>query len=231
MAHYDDVIFPIDLKIGSQTSPKAGVDVVYFDSGFRAVNRRWSQFLRTFTAELANETEDFYTFTRLFMALGGNQHSGLLRDWSDWNSSEGFMDRDAFELGMVTPNDQPLLNSTTDQPGGDGSTVLFQLVKQYEIASAVHYDTIEKPDYNSIQVAVDGIVQTLGANYTLNAATGEVTFSVAPGSSQNPTWGGAFYRPAHFMDDEFPISLEAYHRQARGILLRQQRISTTLISV
>lgn len=231
MAHYDDVIASIDLKIGSQTAPKAGVDVVYFDSGFRAVNRRWSQFLRTFTAELANETRDFYEFKRLFMAMGGNQHSFLIRDWSDWNSSEGEMDHDAFARGAVTPNDQPLLNTATDQPGGDGSTLLFQLVKQYEIASAVHYDTIEKPDYNSIQVAVDGVVQTLGVNYTLNASTGEVTFAVAPGTSQNPTWGGAFYRPAHFVDDEFPISLEAFHRQARGILLRQARLSSTLISV
>ena len=230
MAHYDDVVFPIDWLIGSQTAPKAGVDAVYFDSGFRAVNRRWSQFLRTFTLELADDQEQFYELQRIFMALGGNAHSGLLRDWADWNSSEGHMENDGFDF--VTPSDQPLLNTSTDQPGGDGSTTLFQLVKQYRIgAAAIHHDTIEKPDYNSIQVAIDGALQTLGADYALDPATGEVTFTAAPGSSQNPTWGGAFYRPAHFVDDEFPISLELYHRTARGILLRQQRLSTALISV
>jgi uncharacterized protein (TIGR02217 family) len=217
MAHYDNVILPLSLSFGTTTGPKTSTDVSFTDSGFRKANRRWSQHLRRFNLRYAvRSPEDVYTLLKLFEAVDGPANSFLLRDWNDWNTTDGRMGDQGADF--ITATDQPLQNTVTAGIVGDGTTFTFQMRKDYTVGGATHSRTIKKPQSGTIKVAVDGVVFEEGGSpdgYSVDYATGVVTFASAPGAVGSPTgvpvtWGGAFYVPVAFEGDEFIQSLDTH---------------------
>ena len=205
MAHYDDVIMPNAVRFGSTTTPLTSTQQVFTAGGHRSVNQLWSQKLHRLQLRYLRRGEDLYEILKIWQALEGPVHSCLVRDWLDWNSTDG-----AFEPGdeaKVTAFDQPLRNSTDQSFAGDGITTDFQTVKRYGMgASALHSRRITKPQSGTIRIAVDGVEKSEGADFSVDYGSGTVTFATAPGTGQSPsavavTWGGAFYIPAHFVDD------------------------------
>ena len=214
MAHYDNVILPLSLSFGTTTGPKTSTVVSFTDSGFRKANRRWSQHLRRFNLRYAlRSPQDVYTLLKLFEAVDGPANSFLLRDWNDWNTTDGRMgDQGA---GFITAADQPLENTVTGGIVGDGTTLTYQALKRYTVGAASHGRTIKKPQNGTILVAVDAVAQTEGVDFTVDYATGIVSFASPPGASGSPTgvsvtWGGAFYVPVAFEGDEFIQSLDTH---------------------
>lgn len=205
MAHYDDVILPLTVRFGSATVPLTSTQQIFTGSGARKVNRLWAQKLRRLRLSYVEEIAGLYDLLNIWEAMEGPAHSFLARDWHDWNTTAGAMQPGA--AAQTTPFDQPLLNTADGSFAGDGATTLFQCVKRYAAgASAVHTRIIAKPEA-PILVAVDGIVQAAGADYTLDPATGRVAFASPPGAGVSPTavavtWGGAFRLPVAFADDE-----------------------------
>lgn len=219
MAHYDDVILPTKLALGSGTGPTTSTDVVFVGSGYRYANSRWSQKLRRFNIGYnVRSLADAYAILRIFEAVDGPGNSFLVRDWNDWNSTEGQMGPAG--LDQATSLDQPLQNTADLSFLGDGTTTTFQIVKRYTVgATAAHTRTIKKPQSGTVLIAVDGVTQSEGGDYTVDYATGIVTFTVAPGASISPTavavtWGGGFYVPAAFAGDEFLTTLETFDGSA-----------------
>ena len=219
MAHYDDVILPTKLALGSGTGPSTSTDVVFVGSGYRYANSRWSQKLRRFNIGYnVRSLADAYGILKIFEAVDGPGNSFLVRDWNDWNSTEGAMGSTG--LDQAAALDQPLQNTADLTFLGDGTTTTFQMVKRYTAgATAAHTRTIKKPQSGTILVAVDGATQSEGGDYTVDYATGIVTFTAAPGASVSPTavsvtWGGAFYVPVAFSGDEFLTTLETYDGSA-----------------
>ena len=229
MAHYDNVILPLSLSFGTTTGPKTSTDVSFTDSGFRKANRRWSQHLRRFNLRYAvRRPEDVYTLLKLFEAVDGPANSFLLRDWNDWNTTDGRMgDQGA---GFITAADQPLENTVTGGIVGDGTTLTYQALKRYTVGAASHSRTIKKPQSGTILVAVDAVAQTEGVDFTVDYATGIVTFASPPGATGSPTgvsvtWGGAFHVPVAFEGDEFIQSLDTHDASSvPDIRLIEERI-------
>ena len=217
MAHYDDVILPVAVRVGAESTPMTATDQVIFDSGYRAVNQRWDQHLRVLKYSTVQETADFPAFAKIHTVMNGPANSFLARDWADWNSTDGDMDDGA----ATDPEDQPLKNSGTGLHEGDGTTTTFDLVKLYGLASAIHERLIAKPQ--DIAVAIDGVLVD-PADYSLDMATGRVTFDSAPDAGALPTWGGSFYVPVAFTSDEFPTTVDAFIRAAADIELREERL-------
>lgn len=211
MAHYDDVILPDRIAFGSRSGPSTSTQIVFTNSGFRKVNARWSQKLRKLQIGYGIRTpRDAYTVQKLFEAVGGPENSFLVKDWTDWNSTEGYMDETS-GASMITATDQPLKNTVTGEYTGDGSTTTFQMVKRYLSGStASHERTIIKPKQGTVKVAIDGVEQ--GAGFSINFATGIVTFNAAPSGSPDPevTWGGEFYVPVSFVSDDFLTELATF---------------------
>ncbi len=75
----------------------------------------------------------------------------------------------------------------------DGSTKTYQLTRSYggfaEPIAAVN---------GSPSIYVNGVLQTAGTNYTLNAAAGTVTFTSAPTSGYALKWTGSYYFQCRF---------------------------------
>lgn len=217
MAHYDNVVLPLSLSFGTSTGPKTSTDVSFTDSGFRKANRRWSQHLRRFNLRYAvRSPQDIYTILKLYEAVDGPANTFLTRDWNDWNTTDGRMEKGGD--ANTTATDQPLQNTVTEGIVADGTTSTFQMVKDYTVGGATHRRTIKKPQSGTIKVAVDGIVFEEGGSpdgFTVDYSTGIITFASPPGADVSPqdlavTWGGAFYVPVAFESDEFIQSLDTH---------------------
>ena len=214
MAHYDDVIMPRSVRFGSSSGPTTSTQVVVTGGGHRKANRRWDQHLRRFALTYLREPEDIHAILEIFEGVDGPANSFLARDWNDWNTTAGRMKPG--DEAQITAFDQPLRNTADNSFLADGATRTFQMVKRYLPGSAGHTRVIEKPQAGTIRAAVDGVELLEGSptDFTVNTATGIVTFQTAPGATGSPTavpvtWGGAFHVPVAFVNDEFIQGLQS----------------------
>ena len=85
-------------------------------------------------------------------------------------------------------------------------TATFQLVKRYGTGLRDHIRVINKPVAGTVVIAVDGVPTV---NFTLDAATGRVTFLAGsiPGAGVEVTAGFAFDVPVRFDTDQLSINL------------------------
>lgn len=201
MAHDDAIIFPNTLSYGGSTGPRSRTDVVHNAGGFRKTNRIWSQYLRRFQITHGPRRPQVAAqILAIWEAVGGPNGSFLGTDPNDWNSTAGNMGSGG--LAAITKDDQPMQNTVDGTYVGDGSTKTFQFLKQRSEGSQIHDRLIKKPRTSPTPlVAIDGVLES-GSNYTIDFATGILTFNSAPGVAEVPTWGGTFYIPLAFVGDE-----------------------------
>jgi uncharacterized protein (TIGR02217 family) len=91
---------------------------------------------------------------------------------------------------------------------GNGSATSFQLIKNYVSGSDSHSRTITKPVNGTVTIFDNTLA--LGSGYTIDYATGIVTFSVAPISGHSLGWTGQFDTPCRFERDQLEVSLDAF---------------------
>jgi uncharacterized protein (TIGR02217 family) len=201
MAHYDDLILHGGSATNAKVTPTSLTDKAFFPNGRRKTLLRRSNKLRlislVYSPRLLEELEDV---TRVWEAVNGAEDTFLLVDPTDWNTTQKTL---RFELAAadITKDDQPCQNTTDDTFVGDGSTTVFQTVKQYSEGSATNTRTITKLK-SGILVAVNGVLQTITTHYTVDLSTGLITFVTPPPVSQTVTWGGEFYVSVAFEDDD-----------------------------
>ena len=203
MAHYDDAILSLKVKYGATSTPRTSSQITHTSTGYRKVNQRWSQKLRRLKLQYQLDKDEFYDVLQFWEALEGPTHSGLARDWNCWNSTAGFM-QDGNE-SLINMLDQPMKNTATGLFVGDGVTTTFQLGIRSVSGSASHFRNVLKPQSGTLVVALAGVLQhTTGSpiDYSVDSATGIVTFTGPPAAGLAPTAGFAFYLPVAFTDDE-----------------------------
>jgi uncharacterized protein (TIGR02217 family) len=95
---------------------------------------------------------------------------------------------------------------------GDGETPAFQLVKRYGAGDSAYARPITKPVAGTVLVAVDGVPQVAGTDFTLDTATGMVTFLAGhiPVEDAEVTAGFEFDVPVRFDTDRLAIDLAAF---------------------
>lgn len=95
---------------------------------------------------------------------------------------------------------------------GDGTTTTFKLKKKYVDDVVERVRMIRKPIASTVKVGIDGVNQ--GAGWSVNEATGDLTFTVAPAEDEVITWGGEFDVPVRFskeVDSWLQLSIESYN--------------------
>ena len=93
---------------------------------------------------------------------------------------------------------------------GDGVQTQFQLIKRYASGTQEYLRPIKKPVENVVLVAVGGDPKVLGSEYTVDHATGIVTFALAPDIGAEVTAGFEFDVPARFDSDTVQTSVAAF---------------------
>lgn len=198
MAHDDTIILPATYSYGANLGPGILVDVVTNTGGFRKTNQLQSQFTRKYQIGYnVRSPADATILMNIYLAVGGTAGSFLIIDHLDWNSTNGIMG--SAGLGSITDLDQPMRNTVDGSRVGDGSTTVFQMIKDYAAGTLVHTRDIEKPRASPTPLfTLDGTPDTP----TLDFSNGRATFSPAPGIGVAPKWGAGFYVRVAFVSLE-----------------------------
>ena len=198
MTHYDDAILSKAVRFGSSSVPLTSTQQFIHDSGERDTNERWDQNLTELNLIYLDGLAAIYEIRKFAFAMRGPVHSFLARDWTDWNTTDAVFDSETDGLAAITNLDHPLKNTVTGLFTGDGTTTTFQCIKRYIVGSAAHTRTIRKLQTGTVVAAEAAVSKSPSIDLT----TGILTFSVAPANAAAMTWGGAFYLPVHFVDDD-----------------------------
>lgn len=177
--------------MGSLGGPSRQTQIVVFGSGYEARNARWLNSRRVYDIGYGLHSEnDIHTVIEFFEARNGRLIGFRYKDWSDYKSC-------------------PPRNTVraTDQVLGVGavSVGVFQLRKAYTSGGVTWYRTIKKPVAGTVKIALDGIQQMSG--WTVDTATGVVTFTSNPGGGVVVTAGFEFDTPVRFDSDKLEINM------------------------
>jgi uncharacterized protein (TIGR02217 family) len=198
MAGFHEVLFPLSIGFGSTGGPERRTDVVLLASGHEERNQRWADSRRRYDAGTGvHSLNDLHTLIAFFEERRGRLYGFRWRDRGDWKS----------RAPEVTPDPGDQAIGT-----GDGATAAFQLVKSYGSTFDPYERTIVKPVATTVRVAVASVEKSQGADFTVDAATGVVTFlpGAIPGGGAAVTAGFEFDVPARFHTDRLDINLAAF---------------------
>ena len=177
----EEQLFPVHVSSGSAGGPDWPAEIIEKSSGHEERNTRIAQPLRVYDARYGVRTPDeLYQVVELYYVAMGRLKGFRLKDWSDYRSRG--------------PH-QPVSRTDQDLGTGDGVRRTFQLVKRYARGPHEFFRPIGKPVAGTVQIGIGGAAAT---GWTLDAATGIVTFAVAPAAGAALSWGGEFHVPVRF---------------------------------
>jgi len=188
---FHEVGFPLAIAFHSTGGPGRRTEIVTLGSGHEERNAVWAGSRRRYDVGSGIRTlDDLSAVIAFFEARAGRLHGFRFRDFADGRS--------------CAPGATP---AATDQVLGlgDGATRVFQLRKAYGDTAASYVRDIVKPVAGSVAVAADGVA--LAGGFTVDAATGLVTFGTAPAENVALTAGFLFDTPVRFDTDQLSINL------------------------
>ena len=176
-----------DIEKGSKGGPRFKTTVIGFGSGFEQRNQEW-QFARgEWDASYGIQNKNDYSLILdFFMARRGRTHTFRFKDWTDFEAT-------VVQLGI-----------------GDGANADFQLIKTYADAASTYTRVITRPIETSINIFIDGVLQTVTTDYTVDAL-GLITFVSAPLAAEVVTATFEFDVPVRFDIDKLDIEAEWYN--------------------
>jgi len=187
---FHEIRFPDNISRGARGGPERRTQIVELSSGDEERNASWANSRRRYDAAYGvRRTDDLAAVVSFFEARNGRLYGFRWRDWGDYKSC----------LPSGTP-------AATDQNigTGDGATTAFQLVKTYASGAQIWSRTITKPVSGTVVVAIGGIVQTSG--WSIDIATGLITFTTAPVNGAAITAGFEFDVPVRFDTDRLDVT-------------------------
>lgn len=197
MTAFHEVLFPLDIALGSAGGPERRTEIVTAGSGREERNARWAHSRRRYDAGYGVKTfEALSAVVAFFEERRGRLHGFRWRDRLDHSSAIS---------GAVSPLDQAIGT-------GDGSTVTFQLSKIYGSIFAPYVRPIAKPVAGTVRVAVGGVEAVEDTDFTCDAATGVISFLPGhiPTASAAITAGFLFDVAVRFDTDFLEVDLSAF---------------------
>lgn len=193
---FHEIRFPANVSFGSQGGPERLTEIVTLANGFEERNTPWEHSRRRYDAGFGlRSLEDVDTLLAFFEARRGRLHAFRWKDWSDYKSGPAGAAISAFDQRIAL---------------GDGVRTQFQLVKTYASGSAAYVRPIAKPVAGTVLVAVGGDPKVEGLEFSVDAASGMVSFVVAPDIGAEITAGFEFDVPARFDSDRIETSVASF---------------------
>ena len=124
-------------------------------------------------------------------------------------------------IGFRFKNHDDFEGVTEEIGEGDGSTVDFQLVRNYESGGKTFVRRITKPVTSTVTIYVDSVLE---AAVNINYETGVVTFAVAPTSGEVITADFEFDVPVRFDTDHLPVNLSTYQARSADVAVVEVRV-------
>lgn len=199
---FHEVRFPTAISRNAQGGPERRTDIVTLGSGYEERNSRWADSRRSYNAGYGVKSlDDLHAVIAFFEERRGRLHGFRWRDPLDWKS--------------CAPGAEP---AASDQVigTGTGTRAEFQLEKTYGSTFAPWARRIRKVVPGSVLVAVEGEAASAATDFTVDDATGTVTFAPGhlPGEGQIVTTGFAFDVPVRFDNDRLEVNLQGFRHGA-----------------
>jgi uncharacterized protein (TIGR02217 family) len=193
---FHEIRFPANLSFGSVGGPERRTEIVTLANGFEERNTPWAHSRRRYDAGVGlRSLDDVATLIAFFEARTGQLHGFRWKDWSDFKS--------CLPSGTPAPDDQ-LVGI------GDGVTPVFQLHKTYVSGLETYTRPIRKPVAGTVVVAVADDPKIEGLEFSVDVATGEITFAVPPDVGTRVTAGFEFDVPVRFDTDAIQTSVASF---------------------
>lgn len=181
-----EVAFPSDIAYGSSGGPEYSTEIVITHGGHEQRNINWSQARAKYNVAHGVKTQaQLDALIAFFRVRKGRADGFRFKDWSDYKAVA-----------------QPIGT-------GNGSNKIFQLVKKYTSGSITETRTITKPVTGTVAIYVNSVLQA-GSAYSLDSATGKITFVTAPANSSVITADFEFDVPVRFDTDRLSATLDSY---------------------
>lgn len=202
MPGFHETLFPLDIALGAAGGPERATEIVTTLTGREERNTRRAHSRRRWDAGYGVKSlAQLSAVVAFFEERRGRLYGFRWRDRLDHASCA--------PGAAVTALDQAL-------GAGDGARTQFALVKTYGGAHAPYARPIAKPVAGSVRVAVDGVERVAGTHFTLDPATGTVTFLAGhvPPAGAGVTAGFLFDVPVRFDTDFLEVNLTAFEAGA-----------------
>ena len=203
---FHEVRFPTRISRGAVGGPERRTDVVALGSGYEERNSRWADSRRSYNAGYGVATlDDLNAVIAFFEERRGRLHGFRWKDHADFKSCASSV--------ATTPLDQVI-------GVGTGSLAQFQLKKTYGSAFAPWQRAVKKPVAGTVGVAVAGVTKTISAQFTVDTATGVITFAPGqfPANGQTVTAGFEFDVPARFDTDKLEVNVAGFKHGAIPVI-------------
>ena len=189
---FHEVRFPDNIGRGARGGPERRTQIVELASGDEERNASWANSRRRYDVAYGiRRADDLAAVVAFFEARNGRLYGFRFRDWADYKS--------CLPSQVPGPADQQVGT-------GDGTTTAFQLVKCYSSGAQSWARSIVKPVAGTVRVALGGIEQVTG--WSVDTATGLVTFTTAPAGGVAITAGFEFDVPLRFDSDALDVTLD-----------------------
>ncbi|MBX3517466.1 MAG: DUF2460 domain-containing protein [Rhodospirillales bacterium] len=185
MTSFAEVRFPPEISYGATAGPEFSTTVITVRSGAEQRNRNWAAARLRFDASTGIKTRtQAEAIIAFFRARGGRAQGFRFKDWSDYRAT-------GQTLGT-----------------GDGARDTFQLIRRYVSGADEDVRTVTKPVAGTTKISLDGTPQTAG--WSVDTATGLVTFVSAPANGAVISADFEFDVPARFDTDRLEFRLETH---------------------
>ncbi len=180
-----EVRFPEDISYGSSGGPEYATDVVVTAGGYEKRGSNWAAARARYNVAHGVKTKaQLDALIAFFRARQGRAYGFRFKDWADF---------EAAGQGIAV---------------GNGSQTAFQLIKTYSSGSVAETRLITKPVAGTVSVYLDSVLQASG--WSVNTATGVVTFTSAPANGVEIQADFEFDVPVRFDTDRLSTILESY---------------------
>lgn len=193
MASFHDVRLPVDVERGARGGPGFNTTVLSLSSGFEKRNQNWErargQWDLAYGLDRKANQEAVLAF---FYARRGKAYGFRFKDWTDYQV--GTDASDTFQEIAL----------------GDGSQTQFQAVRRYTDAGDTFNRALTRLVSGTVRASVDGSEQTIGMgnDFTVDVATGVLTFASAPGNGLSVGLICEFDVPVRFDTDDLALRAE-----------------------
>ena len=193
---FHEIRYPTDLSFGSGGGPERRTEIVTLANGFEERNSPWADSLHHFDAGSGlRSLDDLAALIAFFEARRGPLYGFRWKDWTDYKSGLPSHAVSAQDCAIGT---------------ADGVTTVFQLQKVYVSGPASYARPIAKPVDGTVKVAVAGVSQVEGSDFTCDTTTGLVSLAVAPAVGAAVTAGFEFDVPVRFDADRIAVSVASF---------------------
>jgi uncharacterized protein (TIGR02217 family) len=187
---FDEIRFPVAISRGATGGPERRTEIVTLASGHEERDSRWADSRRRYNAGFGVKSlNDIHEVLRFFEERRGRLHGFRWKDHADFKSGA--------PQAQISALDQQIAV-------GNGTVAAFQLIKNYGTGLRDYTRTITKPLAASVVAAVNGTITT---SFTVNPATGVMTFAAPPAPGAVITAGFEFDVPVRFDTDQLKINV------------------------